>query len=150
MRRALAIVLIAVLTTLMVGIDRTSWAGQGAEEKKREKQRTAVDRALGEMHRGTTATVEHRNGEKFDVVIQEITADTITVLREDRDRVVTATIPIADIARIKTTSAQKMSAGSKVLIGVAVALGVLVLATVAACASISAEPRAENTAAAAR
>ena len=50
---------------------------------------------------------------------------------------VTETIPIADIAKIKKASVKKMSTTSKVLIGVAVGLGVLVVAGLAVCASAS-------------
>jgi hypothetical protein len=135
MTRVLAVVLIATLTTMMLGIDATSWAGQGRDQNKREKQRAAVTKALGEMRRGTTATVERQDGERVEVVIQEITPDAIIVLRQQGDHVVTETIPIADIAKIKKTSVKKMGTTSKVLIGVAVALGVLVVAGVAVCAS---------------
>ena len=136
MKRVLAVVLIATLTTLMLGIDTTSWA-QGRDEKKREKQQAAVAKALRDMHRGTTATVERTDGEKFDVVIEEIRAQEVVVMREQRDRVTTETIAIADIANIKKTSLRKMSMTSKVLIGTAVAVGVLFVAALASCASAS-------------
>lgn len=135
MKRVIAVVLVGALTTLMVGIDRTSWASQGRDEETREKQRAAVARNLGEMQRGSTARIERTDGRKFDVVIQEIMADTITVLRQERDQAVTETIAIADIAKIVKTSLKKMGTASKVLIGVAVGLGVLVVAGLAACAS---------------
>jgi hypothetical protein len=137
MRRVFAVVLIATLTTMMVGIDRTSWASQDRDQQKREKQRAAVTKALGEMGRGSTATIERRDGQKMDVVIQEITADAVTVMRQQQNQVVTETIPIADILTIKKTSAKKMSKTSKVLIGTAVAVGVLFVAALAACASAS-------------
>lgn len=139
MKRVVAVVLIAALTTLMVGIDKTSWASQDRDQKKREKQRAAVARNLGEMRRGSTARIERMDGSKVDVVIQEITADTITVLRQERDQAVTETITIADIAKIEKTSLKKMGTASKVLIGVAVGLGLLVAAC--ASASSSADPR---------
>ena len=137
MRRALAVVLIATLTTMMIGIDRTSWASQDRDHEKREKQRAAVAKALGEMTRGSTATIERTDGQKMDVVIQEITPDAVTVMRQQQDQVVTETIPIADIAKIKKTSAEKMSKTSKVLIATAVAIGVLFVAALASCASAS-------------
>jgi hypothetical protein len=136
MKRVLAIVLIATLTTLMLGIDRKSWA-QERDEKKREQQQAAVAKALSGMHRGTTATLERTNGEKIDVVIEEIRPQEIVVMREQRDHVTSETIPIADIAKIKQASLKKMSTTSKVLIGTAVAVGVLFVAAVAACASAS-------------
>jgi hypothetical protein len=136
MRRVLAVALIATLTTMMIGIDATSWAGQH-DQNKREKQRAAVTKALGEMHRGSTATIERQDGERIDVVIQEITPDAVIVLRQQGDQVLTETIPIADIAKIKKASVKKMSTTSKVLISVAVAVGVLFVAGVAVCASAS-------------
>jgi hypothetical protein len=135
MTRVLAVVLIATLTTMMLGIDASSWAGDGRGQSKQEKQRAAVTKALGGMRRGTTATVERQDGETVEVVIEEITADAIIVLRQQRDHVVTETIPITDIAKIKKTSVKKMRTTSKTLLAVAVALGVLVIASVAVCAS---------------
>jgi hypothetical protein len=136
MKRVLAVVLIATLTTLMLGIDRTSWA-QGRDDKKREKQQAAVAKALRDMHRGTTAVVERTNGEKIDVVIEEIRAQEIVVMREQRGQVGSETIPIAEIAKIKQSNLKKMSTTSKVLIGTAVAVGVLFVAAVATCSSAS-------------
>lgn len=137
MRRVFAVLLIATLTTMMIGIDRTSWAGQDRDHEKREKQRAAVTKALGEMTRGSTATIERQDGQKVDVVIQEIAPDAVTVMRQQQDHVVTETILLTDIATIKKTSAKKMSKTSKVLIATAVALGVLVIAALASCASAS-------------
>jgi tetraether lipid synthase len=94
-------------------------------------------KALGEMTRGSTATIERQDGQKMDVVIQEITPDAVTIMRQQQDHVVTETIPIADIAKIKKTSAKKMSKTSKVLIGTAVAFGVLVIAALASCGAAS-------------
>ena len=144
MRRVFAVVLIATLTTMMVGIDRTSWASQDRDHEKREKQRAAVTKALGEMRRGSTATIERRDGQKMDVVIQDISPDTVTVMRQQQDHVVTETIPIAEIAKIKKTSVKKMSTTSKVLIGTAVALGVLVTAALASCSTASYSERSET------
>ena len=141
MKRVIAVALIAALATLMVGIDRPSWASQGRDQKTSEKQRAAVARNLGEMRRGSTARIERRDGSEIDVVIQEITADTIIVLRQERDQVVTETIAIADIAKIEKTSLKKMGTASKVLIGVAVGLGVLIVAAVASCRSSAAPER---------
>lgn len=145
MRRVLAVALIATLTTMTIGIDATSWASQQRDQNKREKQRAAVTKALAEMDRGSTATIERQDGEKMDVVIQEITPDTIIVLRQQGDHVVTETIPIADIAKIKKASLKKMSTTSKVLISVAVAVGVLLVAGVAACTSAASAQSSPST-----
>jgi hypothetical protein len=132
MRRVLAVALIAALTTMMLGIDRTSWASQ---ERDQAKQQAEVRKVLGELKRGSTATIERQDGRKTDVVIEEITADSVTVMRQEKDHVVTETIPISDIAKIKKISVKKMSKTSKLAIGTAVAVGVIVVAALAACAT---------------
>jgi hypothetical protein len=135
MRRVLAVALIAALTTMMLGIDRPSWASQQRDQAKQTKQRAEVIQALSEMRRGSTATIERQDGRKTDVVVQEITADSVTVMRQEKDHVVTETIPISDIAKVKKISVKKMSKTSKLAIGTAVAVGVIVVAALAACAT---------------
>ena len=85
------------------------------------------------MQRGATATVENKYGMKFDVVIEEITADSVTVLRQIDGKAISETIPIADIAQIKKKSVKKMGTASKVLIVAAVTLGVLFVGALTAC-----------------
>ena len=97
MKRVLAVVLIATLTTLMLGIDTTSWA-QGRDEKKREKQQAAVAKALHDMRRGTTATVERRTGRRSTSSSRRSRAE-IVVMRQQRDQVATETIPITESRR---------------------------------------------------
>jgi len=141
MKRVLAVVLIAALATLTLGIDSTLAASQSGDQKQAEKDRADVAKALGSMQRGTTARVERKDGTKFDVVIEEITPDSVTVLRQIGDKATSETIPISDIARIKNKSVKKMGAASKVLIVTAITLGVLGAVFVAAVASCSASPR---------
>jgi hypothetical protein len=144
MERVIAVILIAALTTLMVGVDRTSWASQEPDQRKREAQREAVAKDLRGMHRGSTVRIERTDGSRVDAVIQDITPDAVTVLVADRDQTMTQTIAIADIAKIEKVSLKQMSKTNKVLIGVAVGLGVLIIATLAACAaSFQADPRQE-------
>jgi len=133
MKRVLAVLLIAALATLSLGIDQAVSASQSGDQKKVEKQRADVMKALRGMQSGTTAAVELKDGTKFDVVIQEITADDVTVLRQVGDKVTSHAIPIADMARIKKKSLDKMGLTSKILIGTAVTLGVLFVAALAAC-----------------
>jgi hypothetical protein len=143
MKRVLAVVLIAALTTVALGIDQTASASQGGNQKTAEKQRADVAKALAGMQRGTTATVERKDGTKYDVVIEEITADSVTVLRQIGDKATNETIPIADIARIRKKSLKKMGAASKVLIVTAVTLGVLVVAALATCSATPADAPAD-------
>ena len=86
MKRVFAVVLIAVLTTSALGIDHSVSASQSGDQRRAEQQRTAVANDLAGMQRGTTASLERKDGTKFDVVIQEITADSVTVLRQIRDQ----------------------------------------------------------------
>jgi len=86
MKRVLAVVLIAALATLTLGIDSTASASQSGDQKQAEKDRADVAKALGAMQRGTTARVERKDGTKFDVVIEEITPDSVTVLRQIGER----------------------------------------------------------------
>jgi len=137
MKRVLAVVLIAALATVALGIDHTVSASQSGDQNKAERQRADVVKTLAGMQRGTTATLERKDGKTFDVVIEEITADNVTVLRQIGDKVTTETIPISDIARIKNKSLKKMGTTSKVLIVTAVTVGVLFVAALASC-SVSA------------
>ena len=128
MKRVFAVVLLAVLVTSALGIDHSVSASQSGDQRRAEQQRTAVANDLAGMQQGTTASLERKDGTKFDVVIQEITADSVTVLRQIRDQVTSETIPISEIARIKKKSVKKMGTASKVLIVTAVALGALFVA----------------------
>jgi hypothetical protein len=148
MKRVLALVLIAALATVALGIDDTVSAIQSGDQKKADKQRADVAKALAGMQRGTTAAIERKDGTKFDVVIEEITADDVTVLREIDGKAASETIPIADIAKIKTKSLRRMGTASKVLITAAIALGVLFVAALTSCSvaggSASADPNVSS------
>jgi hypothetical protein len=144
MKRVLAVVFVAALTTMMLGSDRTSWAGQAGDARKAEKQRADVMKVLKDMRRGSTVSIELKAGEKFDAVIQEIAADTLTIMREQGDTVSTQSVAIGDIARLKKTNIRKMGVASKVLIGTAVALGVLVAACRSSASATQAPPMAQD------
>jgi len=144
MKRVFAVVLLAVLVTSALGIDHSVSASQSGDQRRAEQQRTAVANDLAGMQRGTTATLERKDGTKFDVVIQEITADSVTVLRQIGDQVTSETIPISDIARVKKKSLQKMGTASKVLIVTAVTLGALFVACSVAPANAPASADAHS------
>ena len=133
MKRVLAVLLIAALTTLSLGVDQAVSASQSGDQKRAEKQRADVMKALRGMQSGSTAAVELKDGTKFDVVIQDITADNVTVLRQVGDKTTSEVIPISDLARIKKKSLQSMGMASKILIVTAATLGVLFVAALASC-----------------
>ena len=64
-------------------------------------------KALGEMLAAPPRQSSGRTAQKMDVVIQEITPEAVTFMRQQRDHVVTETIPIADIATIKKASLEE-------------------------------------------
>jgi hypothetical protein len=145
MRRVLSVILIAALTTLLLGVDRTSSAGQDPatampakpkkpKQTKEEKRRAEVTRVLSEdLTRGSFVHIERLDGNEVDGVVQEIAGDSITVARQERRGVVTETIAIADIGSIERTSKPLGWRVKALIIGGSVFAGMA--ATVATCRS---------------
>ena len=65
MKRVLAVVLIAALATVALGSDHTVSASQSGDQNRAERQRADVVKALAGMQRGTTATLERKDGKKL-------------------------------------------------------------------------------------
>jgi len=141
MRRVLATAVIGVLATLLLGVDIS-----GAQQDRDASQRAAraqVASRIAKLRPGATVIIERDDGTKLNAVIQDIGADSVTVLVQDPRggggvaAVTTQTIPVNDIRSIKEVSVAKMSRTSKTLIVAAVVAGVITLVGVCA-ASISA------------
>jgi len=143
MKRVMAVVAIGILTTLMLGVDQVSWAGQDRDATERAARRERTARRLAGLRPGATVEIERTDRTKINAVIQDIGPDAVTVLVEETGRgrraagaappVVTQTIAIDDIRSIKEVSVGGMSRTSKALIYAAVVAGVIVL--VGACAA---------------
>jgi hypothetical protein len=136
MKRVVTVVLIAVLTAFFSGVDNTSWAGQGVQDvkdrdaQKREAHRQALANQLEGMPPGTPIQVERTRGDKLKAVLQNVTADEITVLLPDGKQGVTQTIPLDEIKKVEKIGGHT---ARNVLIGV----GVGVAALVGVCAASS-------------
>ena len=126
MKRVMVVVLGGALTTLLLGINETSWAVPIRSVSQSEPQREQVVRRLATMRRGSTVEIEWNDGTKFYAVVQDIGPDEITVLLERDGRTVTETIAIDDIRNIGEVSPQKVARGHKGLIAGAIVAGVLV------------------------
>jgi hypothetical protein len=141
MKRIMAVVVIGVLATLLLGVDEVSGSGQDREAREREARREQISRRLAGLRAGSTVSIERYDGTKIDAVIQDIGPDAVTVLVQESRRdgktvdtgVATQTIAIDDIRNIREVSVGRMSRSSKALIVAAVAAGLVVL--VGVCAS---------------
>jgi hypothetical protein len=146
MRRVFMVILIAALTTFMLGIDETSWAVQGAEVKARDSQRERVVQRLATLRRGATVEIQRTDGTRFFAVLQEIGPDEVTVMLDRGGQTATERIAIDAIRDIRPVSPQKVARSHKGLIVAAVVAGVVVVALVGACrtAAAPAQPRGET------
>jgi len=138
MRRILAVAVIGMLTTLLLGVDDISGAEQDSATQ-RAARRAQVASRIAKLRPGATVIIERYDLTKINAVIQDIGADSVTVLVQDPRRggvvsaVTTQTIALDDIRSINEVSVAKMSRTSKTLIVAAVVAGVITL--VGVCAS---------------
>ena len=132
MKRVMMIVLMAVVTAYVSGIDNTAWAaaGQDRDTPQLAAHRQALVEQLQRMRAGTPIQVERTSGEKVDAVFQGVTADAIAILLPEGGRGVPQTIALDQIKQIKTLGGHK---ARNVWIGV----GVAVAALVGVCAAAS-------------
>jgi hypothetical protein len=133
----MVVVLIGALTTLMLGIDETSWAVQ-APDAQQAAQHEAVVRRLASLRRGATVEIERSDRTKFYAVVEEIGSNWVRVLRDEAKHTMTEVIPADSIREIREVTPQKaVSHGHKKLIIAAVVAGVLYVGLVSACRSAS-------------
>jgi hypothetical protein len=126
MKRVIAVLLMSVLATSVLGVDSTSLSQQDSRDGGRQRERDQVARTLGGMRRGATVEIVRTDGTKISAVIQDVGIDSVTVLTDERGQVETQTIAVSDIRSIKLANPRKMSHGHKVLLVTAVTLGVIV------------------------
>jgi hypothetical protein len=141
MKRVLAVMLIGTITTLLLGIENTSWAVQSPAANQAAQSPDRVTRALSSLRRGATVEIEQPNKKAFYAVIEEIGPDAITVLRDGGAGTLTERIPIADITSIRAVSGRIVAHNHKGLIIAAVVAGLIVVGLVGACRSSSPDVR---------
>ena len=140
MKRVLTVMLIGTLSTLLLGVEDTSWAVQASVANPAGLQGDPIMQALSTLRRGATVEIERSNGTKFYAVIEEIAPDTVTVMRDQAGKTLTETIAVADIRSIKAVSVRQVAHGHKGLIAAAVVVGLLIVA-LGACAAANQDVR---------
>jgi hypothetical protein len=125
MKRVMTVVLMAVLTAYVSGVDNTTWAAEALvqDTPQRVAHRQALVEQLQKVKAGTPIEVERATGEKIKAVFQNVTADAITVILPGGGRGVPQTIALDEITRIKKLGGHL---ARNVLIGVGVAVAALV------------------------
>ena len=135
MKRVLTVVLMAVLTAYVSGVDNTTSAAEGLVQAtpQRIAHRQELVEQLQTMKAGTPIEVERASGEKIKAVFQSVTADTITVILPGAGQGVPQTIALDEITRIKKLGGHM---ARNVLIGVGVAVAALVGVCAAAASKV--------------
>ena len=125
MKRVMMVVLMAVLTAYVSGVDNATWAAEGLVQAtpQRVAHRQELVEQLQTMKAGTPIEVERASGQKIKAVFQSVTADTITVLLPGGGQGVPQTIALDEITRVKPLGGHT---ARNVLIGVGVAVAALV------------------------
>jgi hypothetical protein len=133
MRRATSVVLLAVLTAALSGIDDISSAQQTQTTEASEAQRQKIAARLKGITLGSMVRIELADGEELEGVLEEVTADTISVITVENKKAVTQTLSIADIRDIERTNSGRLRKALRVAgITAAVVVGVcgaIVIAT---------------------
>jgi hypothetical protein len=100
MKRALSVVLIALLTAAISGIHDTTWASQtpASQAEAHQKKIAAIVAAIPA---GSPVRIDPVRGETFEAVLDGISADAIVVRLATGNGAVTRTIPLDEIENLK-------------------------------------------------
>lgn len=101
MKRAMAVVLLAVLTVVVSGIDAASSAPQGADTRNEEARRRQVAARLNRLAAGSIVRIERTDGERLSAVLVEARPDVITVLLLGGAPVRSQMIPFGEIEEVE-------------------------------------------------
>jgi hypothetical protein len=97
MKRAAAVVLLAVFTAMVFGIQEISEAQTPEKETAVEKHRRELQERLRKMPQNAVVRVERRGLPRIDGVLQDIGADSITLLVSKDGNRTTVTIRYDEI-----------------------------------------------------
>ena len=123
MKRALIVVLIAVLIAAVSGINDSSLAlaqQSGPASDAHQRQIASRVNAIGVNH---VVRIERMDGSKSNALIEDVMPDSITVLLLDGPDRQRETIPFAQIKKVDEVRGHKLR---NILIGVGVGMAVLV------------------------
>ena len=132
MKRAAAIVLIAVLMAAVSGIDATSLARDQQAAQPADAQAQKIAARARRIGINRVVRIERTDGTRLNGLIETIAADTITVTILERDNRRSETIPFAEIKRLDEVRGHALR---NVLIGVGIGVAVLVGTCAAALSS---------------
>ena len=101
MKRALTVVVVALLTAALSGVNTVSQALQGTETPSEEARRQDIATRLNSVATGYIVTIERTDGQRLRAVTVEATPESLTFILLDADTVESQTIPLADIRQVE-------------------------------------------------
>ena len=138
MKRAVAIVLAALLIATVSGIDAPSLAHDWQAAQPADPQAQAIAARARRIGTNRVVRIQRTDGTRLNGLLESIAADAITVTILERDNRRLATIPFADIRRIDEVRGHALR---NVLIGVGIGVAVLVGTCAAALSSVESPQR---------
>jgi hypothetical protein len=99
----MAVVLLAVLTVVVSGIDAASSAPQDTDTRKEQIRRQEVAARLNDLAAGAIVRIERTDGEKLSGVLVRATATVITVVLLGEAAVRSQTIPFGEIKEVEVS-----------------------------------------------
>jgi hypothetical protein len=138
-KRALIVVLIALLTASVSGINDASLAGERQAAPAGDAQQRAIASRVSRIGVNHVVRIERTDGTISNALLEEVMPDAITVTILEKQNRRRETIPFAQIRTIDEVRGHRLR---NVLIGVGIGVAVLV-GTCAAALSSAASPRAK-------
>ena len=137
MKRAATVVLFALLTAAISGLNDASLARaeQGAQTAEARRQEIATQ--LEEIPPNSVVRIERTDGRTFNAILEDVTPDAITVTILEGDTRAKESIPIDEIGSIERVRGHKLR---NILIGVGIGAAVLVGTCAAALNSTTSRP----------
>jgi hypothetical protein len=126
MRRVVTVVLVAMLTAVISGIDDPSWARQNENAQTRDAHRREIAARLAAIPLGSAIEVNPTRGNKFQALLEDVAADTITVRLATGDYSTSRTISIDEIKDLKKIVKISNHTTRNILIVVGIGTAVLV------------------------
>ena len=137
MKRALIVVLIALLIASVSGVNGASLAGQREAAPADDAHQQAIAARVRKIGAHRVARIERTDGTTVDALVEAVMADAISVTILEKQGNRRETIPFAEIRKIDEVRGHALR---NVLIGVGIGVAVLV-GTCAASLSSAASPQ---------
>jgi uncharacterized membrane protein affecting hemolysin expression len=144
MRRALTVIVVAILTAVLSGIHDPSMAAE-EQQAQLEGHRQVIATQVQGLPVGTAVRIDMIDGRHLDGVIEQVNADSIVAIVSEGRQVSTQTVAFADIKRIQSDKVYRRHKRN-IAIGTTVAIGAGLFATCSICVansgSLARSPRA--------